>query len=501
VFGGGGWAFAADYVALSSVSAYGTIHAGGVVAVVAGDDDRDATASLEWRLAGGGVFQAAHPLIRIDATHFVGSLFALSPATAYEVRVTLADPDGVSGGNPATAALATRSDTLPEPTGGTLYVAPGGDDGNAGTDPAHPLRTIQRAADLALAGDLVSIAPGVYRESVSVPRSGTAVAPIVFRGSAPGAILDGADAAIAAGVAWSAVGGGVYSRVTGFATGHVVADPGRLFRYDSLAALQVLAAGAPGGYFFDGATLYVRFADNSAPSTHTMHVAQLEDGFVIEGRSFVRIEDLEIRHYGAGDYGKGVYLRYASDCAVRSCRIDEIGSAGVWVKGGERNLIEDNEIWDTSIFGWPWGETKGSSAENNAVTLTNADAVGIRLGDGDGGFGPTTAFASGGDQPIELDFGTLDGDNGFDLAVGNYAGMQLAILHLQDHYATVEYIHHLSAEEVAISREPQQIDWSSLVAAASFATRARERTISQLAGPPEVPSISVSTGVTPLLVP
>jgi hypothetical protein len=66
-----------------------------------------------------------------------------------------------------------------------------------------------------------------------------------------------------------------------------------------------------------------------------------------------------------------VYLRYASDCAVRSCRIHEIGSAGVWAKGGERNLIEDNEIWDTWIFGWPWDETKGSSAENNAVALSN----------------------------------------------------------------------------------------------------------------------------------
>ena len=367
----GARALAVDSIALSSVTGYGTIHAGGVVAVVSGDDDRDATASLEWRLAAGGAFQAAHPLIRVDATRFVGSLFALAPASAYEVRVTLADPDGVTGGSPATAGFATRSDALPEPSGGTLYVAPGGDDGNAGTDPAHPLRTIQRAADLAQAGDLVSIAPGVYRESVNVPRSGTAVAPIVIRGSAPGAILDGADAAIAAGVAWTAVGGGVYSRVTGFATGHVVTDAGRLFRYDSLASLQALAAGAPGGFHFDGATLHVRFADNSAPFAHAMHVARLEDGFVLDGRSHVRIEDLEIRHYGAGDYGKGVYLRYASDCTVRGCRIHEVGSAGVWVKGGERNLIEDNEIWDTSIAAWPWDESKGSSAENNAVSLTN----------------------------------------------------------------------------------------------------------------------------------
>jgi hypothetical protein len=43
----------------------------------------------------------------------------------------------------------------------------------------------------------------------------------------------------------------------------------------------------------------------------------------------------------------------------------------VWIKGGERNTVEDNDFWDTSIFDWPWPFSKGSSAENNAVTLTD----------------------------------------------------------------------------------------------------------------------------------
>lgn len=41
--------------------------------------------------------------------------------------------------------------------------------------------------------------------------------------------------------------------------------------------------------------------------------------------------------------------------------------------------------------------------------------------------------------------------------------LQLAILHVQDHYATVEYIHHLSAAEVKVTRQPQQIDWQALI--------------------------------------
>ncbi len=355
---------------LVGISGYGNFHAAGVVATIAGDSDQDATLALAWRRAGATAFRAAQPLVRISTTTFTGSLFFLSPGGDWEARVTLSDPDGVNGAPTQTTTFATRSAILAEPSVQTLYVAPGGDDGGPGSA-GQPLATIQEGANRAQPGTLISIAPGVYRESVAPAVSGTAAQPIVFRGSAPGAILDGADAAIAQGVSWTAEGGGVYSRVLGFATGHVVCELGRLFRYASLAELTGGGAGAPGGFFFDGATLRLRFSDNSSPASHTLQVGRLEDGFLLDGRSFVRIENLELRHYGAGDYGKGVYLRYSSDCAVRLCRIHEVGTAGVWVKGGERNLIELNEIWDTSIFNWPWDWTKGSSAEGNGVVFTD----------------------------------------------------------------------------------------------------------------------------------
>jgi hypothetical protein len=290
------------------------------------------------------------------------------------VQVHLSDPDGVTGSPSASGTLSTRPDTLTEPTGRVLHVSPAGNDAAPGTDPASPLRTIQRAANLSQPGDLVLIRPGVYRESVAVPRSGTSAQPIVFRGTEPGVILDGADGTIAAGVEWTPVGSGVYAYAAGFLTGHVVSDQGRLYRYASLSALQGLGAGPPGGFSVDGTTVSVKFTDGSSPATHAMHVARHEDGFYLGGISHVRIENLEIRHYGSGDYGKGVYLRYASSVVVRRCRIHEVEAAGVWIKGGDLNLIEDNEIWDTSIFTWPWGLSKGSSAENTAVVFT--DSVG-----------------------------------------------------------------------------------------------------------------------------
>ena len=65
------------------------------------------------------------------------------------------------------------------------HVALNGKDGNPGTA-AAPLRTIQRAAELARPGDVVTVHAGVYRECVRPPRGGSSdAARIVFR-AAPG---------------------------------------------------------------------------------------------------------------------------------------------------------------------------------------------------------------------------------------------------------------------------------------------------------------------------
>ncbi|MEI7903474.1 MAG: right-handed parallel beta-helix repeat-containing protein, partial [bacterium] len=52
-----------------------------------------------------------------------------------------------------------------------FHVALTGSDTNAGT-PSAPLRTIQRGADLAKPGDVITVHAGVYRERISPPRGG-----------------------------------------------------------------------------------------------------------------------------------------------------------------------------------------------------------------------------------------------------------------------------------------------------------------------------------------
>jgi hypothetical protein len=77
--------------------------------------------------------------------------------------------------------------------GTTYHVAVTGNDDASGSA-TQPLRTIQRAADLAQPGDTVLVSPGIYRERVAPPRGGIEGLPIVYRSEKPhAAIVRGSD--------------------------------------------------------------------------------------------------------------------------------------------------------------------------------------------------------------------------------------------------------------------------------------------------------------------
>jgi alpha-N-arabinofuranosidase len=66
-----------------------------------------------------------------------------------------------------------------------FHVATTGNDANSGTK-ATPLRTIQRAAELAQPGDVVTVHEGVYRERINPPRGGASDKKRIVYQAAPG---------------------------------------------------------------------------------------------------------------------------------------------------------------------------------------------------------------------------------------------------------------------------------------------------------------------------
>jgi hypothetical protein len=70
-----------------------------------------------------------------------------------------------------------------------FHVASNGNDANRGTKSA-PLRTIQRAADLAQPGDIITVHAGTYRERINPPRGGTSDAKRIVYRATPGARVE-----------------------------------------------------------------------------------------------------------------------------------------------------------------------------------------------------------------------------------------------------------------------------------------------------------------------
>ena len=179
-----------------------TLHCLGFQWPIEGDDNRNCAVAVAYRKKEAEEWKEAMPLLRVEnrphpkegvypGNILAGSLFNLSPATSYEVRLSLADPDG----GEAERLLAVRTRPVPrDPIGGrTLHVVPGAG-GGAGTR-ADPFKGIAAADSAARPGDILLLGKGVYQGTKTLTRDGTPAMPIVWRGvSTDDVVIDGSGA-------------------------------------------------------------------------------------------------------------------------------------------------------------------------------------------------------------------------------------------------------------------------------------------------------------------
>jgi hypothetical protein len=203
---------------------------------IQGDDNRTASVAVAYRKQGTAQWNTGLPLLRLQGERisandrmdvispnmFAGSILDLEPNTAYEVRLTLSDPDGVSGETTKNVTVRTRPEPMPHAGGRVFHVYPPGFSGTklspsfeglmcaynytcAGTDWATAGRPRVKP------GDTILVHAGVYKynrfeytNNASVNRTqpldgtyyltadGTAEMPIVIKGAGDGeAIFDG----------------------------------------------------------------------------------------------------------------------------------------------------------------------------------------------------------------------------------------------------------------------------------------------------------------------
>jgi hypothetical protein len=157
-----------------------------------GDDNRNATVEVSYRKQGRREWKQALPLLRVHrenvnqdyGAHRAGNLFAgsvlfLQPATTYEVRFAMRDPDG-GAPEPSVVTATTRGEPKAFSGGRKIHV--------------YPKTGLLAAYETARPGDILLLHAGVYKPGVTLvlTRSGEPLKPIVIRGGVDGeAIFEG----------------------------------------------------------------------------------------------------------------------------------------------------------------------------------------------------------------------------------------------------------------------------------------------------------------------
>lgn len=215
----------------------------------------------------------------------------------------------------------------------TYYVDPkatGTSDLNPGTYAGRPLKTLAKAAALALSGDKIMVHSSIYYEQVTTTKSG-----VEWYAVDEGVIIDGSDAFSAS---WTSVGSGVYSApynppvgsepfglvVDGLFNQQVALSLGAINRqYDPITTLVYSS------FYFDRAAnlLYLNIGGGS-PAGHDIRVGRRSSAFTLSSVTGCMIDGFHVRNsnqYGIRINGGGshyVINGEANHCAQGGIRLD-----------------------------------------------------------------------------------------------------------------------------------------------------------------------------------
>ncbi|MCE9613958.1 MAG: hypothetical protein K8T26_06745 [Lentisphaerae bacterium] len=185
-----------------------TLHSLGFEWELTGDDNRNARVAVSYRRTGATDWRDAMDLLRIHheinfgldgfadpdtyvcSNRFAGSILFLEPAQAYEVLLTLSDPDTSPANTGAVQQVALRVRTKTAPTvfagGRRLHVYP---EGYAGARIEPAFDDLNRAYRVAEPGDRILLHAGTYTGERKLTRSGTRERPIVIAPAGDGPVL------------------------------------------------------------------------------------------------------------------------------------------------------------------------------------------------------------------------------------------------------------------------------------------------------------------------
>lgn len=274
------------------------------------------------------------------------------------------------------------------------------------------------------AGDAAYIGPGLYREKVTVPTSGTAEARITFIADTAGehttdppgiVMITGADAVDETIFAPQSARGVYMAASPGGAVVGVVEMDGPQYRYskavetveylrEGMSARDVVAM-LPSSFFYDrdAKVVYIHTSDGKPPSTHEIELIRRGDGIATYGKHYVTVIGFTFRHMGdAGinfdtassnciainntSYGawQGIRVFNSADVLVARNTLFRNGNSGVYfLSAAIRGYAIGNVLYENAKgVRWSSDSAEGLAVDNVAfanheigIAIENANDV------------------------------------------------------------------------------------------------------------------------------
>jgi hypothetical protein len=231
----------------------------------------------------------------------------------------------------------------------TYYVSADKGDNSFDGSESKPFKTIQKGADVAQAGDIVLVLPGIYRERVAPPRGGSSGNPITFKSS------EKQKAIIRGSTVWTPD----WKKVDGHESLYYGIPDAGLF---------------PDNSHIDGANPF-EISLNSAPKGHTLGQVFIDSEMMTE----VAVFDSLPSQSGAWHYKpdeKAIYINFPSGKAPGSCMVEIANQRRVFAphKRSLGYIVVDGFILEHCGNNYPGGFYKGNP------THAQAGLIGARCG-------------------------------------------------------------------------------------------------------------------------
>ncbi|MCD6147855.1 right-handed parallel beta-helix repeat-containing protein, partial [bacterium] len=226
------------------------------------------------------------------------------------------------------------------------YVRKIGSDSNDGLSPDNAFLTIQKAANVAQAGDFVFVGAGEYQEKVEIENSGTSQKPIVFVADTEGAYT----------------GDKGEVKVSGKDIGFYIEDK----KYIGIYGFKISNTTGTAGIYITGASAgNIEIKDNDISDN-------AGDGIRVESASDVVISYNSI----SSNSGRGIYLEGANSSEVINNQIFQNLSEGIFNNGSGAVLIEFNRVFSNGGEGiLVFNNANNNQIKDNRLFLNSGDGI------------------------------------------------------------------------------------------------------------------------------